>query len=467
MTAVLSEVLLKKMKVVTDASGLTVKDLWERQSKAAKLAAFPDKWRTFWRGISEEKQAVLKALWSFWGRPAQQIPTVVFFIWLILAGRGWGKTATGAQFVIDSAKRNPKSRGALVGATAAEVRDTMILGDSGIIASSPPDFIPIYEPSKKRLTWPNGSYALCYTADKPNRLRGPNLAWAWCDELAAWRYPQQAWDMLMYCMRKGKDPRVCVTTTPRPIPLVRKLAKSAEKAKNNVILTKGTTWDNFWHLSRRFFKEVIEKSKGPLARQEIWAEIVDQIAGALCAAKLIDDNRIEKREMPALQRIVVAVDPPGEDGEDGGQADECGIVACGRDYDGHGYTLADKSMVGPPAKWARKAYDLYLKLDADAIVVEINHGGKMCAHTIRSVIREGEPRPRIIEVRASKGKTVRAEPVSALHTEKRWHHVGEFPELEHEMTTYVPGLDPKFSPGRMDAHVWAAVELFPIHRVHN
>jgi phage terminase large subunit-like protein len=449
---------LKKLQPVCEATGLEPEEIWGRQSKATHLAARPSKWREFWGRLTLRAKAALKGNWAFWGRPAQQIPAGLWFIWLILAGRGWGKSRTGAMFCIEMARQNPGKRGALVGATASDVRDIMILGESGIIASSPADFLPKYEPSKRLLTWPNGAQAISYTADKPDRLRGPNLTWAWCDELAAWRYPQAAWDMLMYCMRRGKSPRVCITTTPRPIDLLVNILEDSKDAAKKIVVTRGTTWDNFWHLSRQFFDQVVSRNKGALSRQEIFAEMLMAVEGALWGLPLLD--RLRRDKHPELSRVVVSVDPCEELTMN---SDECGIVALGRDYDSHGWVLRDVSFQATPAQWARRAYELYLELDADAIVCETNKGGKMVAHVIRSVIREGEPLPRIIEVKGRKGKLVRAEPVSAIYEEGRFHHVGTFARLEDEMRTYIPGTKLK-SPNRMDALVYGALELFPAYR---
>ena len=450
-----------KLAIVAEATGETVEELWSRQSMATRLAAFPEQLKAFLVGLTLSKKAALKNNWKFWGRPAQQIPLVAFFVWLILAGRGWGKSRTGAQFVIHCARTQPKSRGALVGATVSDVRDIMILGDSGIIASSPPDFKPLYEPSKRRLTWPNGSVCICYTADQPDRLRGPNLSWAWCDELAAWRYPQQAWDMLMYCLRKGVSPKVCVTTTPRPIPLIKQLVADSKTPDSGVILTKGTTWDNFWHLSKTFFAQIIGRVKGALSRQEVFADILDAIEGALWTHDSI--KRILPKQLPKMKWCFVGVDPAENDGPDN---DEAGIVAVGKDENENGYVLEDVSIKAHPAIWARRAYELWLKLDADGIVVETNRGGKMVAHTIRSVIRPGEPSPRIIEVVAARGKATRAEPIAAIYEEGRFFHLGNLARLEDEMCSYVPGIS-KRSPNRMDALVWAATKLFPPRLVNN
>lgn len=462
MAPILPAHILKRLEVIRTATGESYEEIWEKQSRAVRLAAFPDEARAFFHSLTISQRAALKGNFQVWGRPSQQIPDREFFIWKILAGRGWGKSWTGSNFVIKKARSLPRSRGALIGSTVSDVRDVMILGDSGILANSPPDFMPKYEPSKRRLTWPNGSVCICYTADQPDRLRGPNLAWAWCDELAAWRYPQEAWDMLMYCTRKG-TPQIIVTTTPRPIPLVKQMVKdSIEDPESGIIVTKGTTWENFWFLSESFFKQVIARAKGSLARQEIYADILEDVDGALWSLKQIDALRVTKRP-PGLDRIVVGVDPAENDGADN---DEAGIVAVGRSHSSHGYVLEDWSIKAHPAVWARKAYDLYVKLDADAIVVETNRGGKMIAHTIRSVVREGEERPRIIEVTASRGKTTRAEPIAALYEEGRFHHVGTLATLEDEMTSYIPGIS-KRSPNRMDALVWAATQLFPIRMVNN
>ena len=445
---------------VAEECGRTVEQIWIGQSKATKLAVFGGLWRKFWAGLTRRKKAALRNNWAFWGRKNQQFPLLPYFVWLILAGRGWGKSHTGAQWAIHQARTRPGSIGCLLAATSADLRDTMIHGDSGILALSPPDFVPTWHASKCWLTWPNGSRAIGRTAEKPDRVRGPNLDWAWVDELAAFRFVSQAWDMLMLCMRKGINPQVCVTTTPRPLPLVLELAKRAAEVGGDVVMTRGPSWDNYWILSRSWFLSVVAKMSGALRRQEIDAEILDKIEGALWSHEQIWQYEVES--IPAdLERVVVAVDPSEEDGPDN---DECGIVVAGRDAKGHGYVMDDLSQVSAPAVWARAAYEAFLRYDADAIVVETNRGGKMCAAVIRSVVRPDEPRPRIIEVKATKGKRTRAEPWSALWSEGRWHMVGKFAKLENEMATYVPGVSPR-SPNRLDAAVWAAAHLFPFGRV--
>lgn len=462
MAPILPGHIIYRLQAIQDATGETLEQIWGKQSPSVRLGVFPDEARKFFRDLSTTQRAVLKGNSRFWGRPSQQTPDGDWFIWMLLAGRGFGKSWSGSNFVIKSARNYPRSRGALVGATVSDVRDVMILGDSGIIQNSPPDFVPKYEPSKRRLTWPNGSVCICYTADQPARLRGPNLSWAWCDELAVWRYPQEAWDMLMFCTRKG-NPRVCVTTTPRPIPIIRQMVDdSIRDTASGILLTKGTSWENFWFLSDSFFERVIKRAKGALARQEIYADIIENIEGALFKHKTLDEHRVKSK--PAnLDRIMIGVDPAENDGDDN---DATGIVAVGRDFNKHGFVLDDWSIKASPQEWARRAYELYLAHDADAIVVETNRGGKMVAHTIRSVVREGEERPHIIEVTASRGKTTRAEPIAALYEEGRFHHVGRLAQLEDEMCSYIPGIS-KRSPDRMDAMVWAASQLFPIRLVNN
>lgn len=466
MAPVLPEQVLYRLKVIQEATGETLEQIWEKQSPAVRLAVFPEEARKFFQGLNTTQRAVLKGNSKFWGRPSQQIPDGDWFIWMLLAGRGYGKSWSGSNFVIKSARNYPRSRGALVGATVSDVRDVMILGDSGILANSPPDFVPKYEPSKRRLTWPNGSVCICYTADQPARLRGPNLSWAWCDELAVWRYPQEAWDMLMFCTRKG-NPRVCVTTTPRPIPIIRQMVKdSIEDPASGILLTKGTTWENFWFLSDSYFEKIIKRAKGALARQEIYADIIEAVDGALFTHALIDENREGVngiKRPPYFEKTVIGVDPAENDGDDN---DATGIVAVARDARNHGWVLDDWSCKAAPAQWARRAYELFLAHDADHIVVETNRGGQMVAHTIRSVVREGEPRPRIVEVNASRGKSTRAEPIAALYEEGRFHHVGRLAQLEDEMCSYIPGIS-KRSPDRMDALVWAATNLFPVRLVNN
>lgn len=351
----------------------------------------------------------------------------------------------------------PGSRGALVARTAADTRDVLVEGESGILAVSPPWFMPVYEPSKRRVTWPNGSTATLYSADKPDLLRGPQHHWAIADELAAWRYPE-AWDMLMMGLRLGSRPRVLIATTPRPTKIIRELLKDP-----NCVVTRGSTYENRSNLAPAFFAQVIRRYEGTrLGRQELYAEVLDDVPGALWTRDVLDGSRVSQH--PTLVRIVVAIDPAVTAVEE--DSNETGIVVAGIDEQDHGYMLEDLSGIYSPAQWAEIAVLAYDRWQADRMIAETNQGGDMVEHTVRTAGRElaeqGKRKTRNVsfnQVRASRGKHTRAEPVSALYEQQRIHHVGMFPELEDQMCTWVPGED---SPDRMDAAVWAFTELMTI-----
>jgi phage terminase large subunit-like protein len=378
-------------------------------------------------------------------------------MWLILAGRGYGKTRTAAEWARMQAEQMPGSRGALVARTAADTRDVLVEGESGILAVSPPKFMPVYEPSKRRVTWPNGSTATLYSADKPDLLRGPQHHWAIADELAAWRYPE-AWDMLMMGLRLGSRPRVLIATTPRPTKIIRELLKDP-----NCVVTRGSTYENRSNLAPAFFAQVIRRYEGTrLGRQELYAEVLDDVPGALWTRDVLDGSRVSQH--PTLVRIVVAIDPAVTAVEE--DSNETGIVVAGIDEQDHGYMLEDLSGIYSPAQWAEIAVLAYDRWQADRMIAETNQGGDMVEHTVRTAGRElaekGKRKTRNVsfnQVRASRGKHTRAEPVSALYEQQRIHHVGMFAELEDQMCTWVPGED---SPDRMDAAVWAFTELMTI-----
>lgn len=398
----------------------------------------------------------LEWLWAFWARPGQTEPPGDWTAWLILAGRGYGKTRTAAEWARAQAERMPGSRGALVARTAADTRDVLVEGESGILAVSPPRFMPVYEPSKRRVTWPNGSVATLYSADKPDLLRGPQHHWAIADELAAWRYPE-AWDMLMMGLRLGNHPRVLIATTPRPTKIIRELLKDSTTA-----VTRGSTFDNRSNLAPAFFRQIIKRYEGTrLGRQELYAEVLDDVPGALWTRDTLDDGRVS--HFPALSRIVVAIDPATTVTE---ESNETGIIVAGIDENEHGYVLEDGTVRGSPAQWAETAVKLYDRWSADRVIAETNQGGDMVEHTVRTAARDmaerGERTTRNVsfrQVRATRGKHTRAEPVSALYEQKRIHHVGMFAELEDQMCTWVPGED---SPDRMDACVWAFTDLLTL-----
>lgn len=430
--------------------------LWKTQSLAVRMAADPALRKQYIASLSEREKIALRYNWKYWRRRDQIPPAGRWYIWLILAGRGWGKTRVGAQFVIERARLLPGSRGALVGPTAADVRDTMIEGESGILACSPPDFMPKYEPSKRRLVWPNGSRATAFSGDTPDRLRGPQFHWFWADELGAWRFVDYAWEMLSYGVRKeihGEPPRGVITTTPRPIKRIQLLVKNAKK--DGTEITRGSSFANLFHLAAQFFKQILNSLGSQLSLQEAFGILLDATEGALWSMALIELHRVE--ELPVLRRKVIGLDPADGDSED---ADEVGIIAVGASRDDHGYVLGDYTLRGGPIVWAREALRAHKIHQADAIVVESNRGGKKARDTILNAVPQGQRPPRIILVPATAAKEVRAEPTVALYEVGRMHHHGYLAKLESEQTTWVPGKS-TWSPGRIDALVHATDELFP------
>ena len=314
--------------------------------------------------LSDDEITLLMSDWPFSARPDQLAPKTEWRTWLILAGRGWGKTRTGAEFIIDEVRQGRASRIALVGRTAADCRDVMVEGESGILACSPNDFRPEYEPSKRRLTWPNGSVASTYSADKPDQLRGPQHDLAWADELAAWSR-WDAWDQLQFGMRLGNLPRTVVTTTPRPLVALKKLAD-----ERDTHVTRGKTSDNEHNLAASFMAAVHDRYSGTvLGRQELEGELLSELPGALFSRQDIDKNRVQ--ELPHLHRIVVAIDPATTSKEG---SDESGIVVAGVSNNDF-YVLADLSFKGTPEKVCRRAIEAYKEFKADRVVVESNQGG--------------------------------------------------------------------------------------------
>lgn len=393
----------------------------------------------------------LENSWPAVARPNQLRPPGDWWqIWLLLAGRGFGKTRTLAEWVCDQAASGQASRIALVAATAADARDVLVEGESGILAVAPPWCRPIYEPSKRRLTWPNGVIATTFSAEEPDRLRGPQHDAAVCDELASWSHPE-TWDMLQFGLRLGRKPRCLIATTPRPTKLLRELLA---REGHDVVVTRGSSYDNKANLAPAFFAQIVKKYEGTrLGRQELNAELLEDTPGALWSQGLIDGTRISAA--PELTRIVVAIDPAATSGED---ADETGVVVVGQDKDGQGYVLADCSGRYTPIEWARIAISAYRTHHADRIVAERNNGGDMVEATLR-MVDQNVP---VTTVWASRGKVTRAEPISALYEQGRMHHVGTFPQLEDQLTNFTSDFDREaagYSPDRLDAMVWAATEL--------
>jgi len=393
----------------------------------------------------EDAQTVLDD-WRVWARPSQLPPEGAWRVWLLLAGRGFGKTRSGAEWVRAQAESGAAQRIALVAPTARDARLVMVEGESGLLTIAPDDQRPVFEPSKRQLTWPNGALATLFSADEPDRLRGPQFDAAWCDELAAWRYPA-AWDMLMMGLRLGENPRVVVTTTPKPVKLIRALLASPDCA-----VTRGGTRENADNLAPGFLAAIVKQYEGTrLGRQELDAELLEDMPGALWSRDAIERARVD--EAPVLRRVVVAIDPAASAGDN---ADETGIVVAALGQDSQGYVLDDLSGRFSPHDWASRALEAYRAHRADRIVAEVNNGGAMVEATLRVLDAGVSYKP----VHASRGKLARAEPVAALYEQGRIHHVGAFAALEDQMCAFTGGpLSHLASPDRVDALVWALSEL--------
>lgn len=406
--------------------------------------------------LSDAEKAELNYTWEFWARPNQLPPEGNWNTWLVMAGRGFGKTRMGSEWIRKIAADNPGCRIALVAETAADARDVMILGDSGLIACDPTLSADSWSPTNRRLSWPNGSTAWCYNATEPDQLRGPQHHFAWVDELAKFRYIQESWDQLQFGLRLGEHPQVLVTTTPQPKALIKRLVSDPD-----TVVTRGSTLDNSANLASNTIKQLYDRYSGTrLGRQELEGEILGDIPGAMWNPAMIEEARIKTSDMPDMERIIVAVDPAASS-EEG--ADEHGIVVVGmaRDKDGYarGYVLEDATTRGRPEEWAKAAVRMYRKWDADRIVAEKNNGGEM----VETVIKTADRSVPIKLVHASRGKVVRAEPISALYEQGRVHHVGMFDKLEDQMCSFSVDLvrnASEGSPDRVDALVWGLSELF-------
>jgi phage terminase large subunit-like protein len=422
------------------------------QSLAEKLASLPpdDRAAALASITDQEAKALLYDWRGFLARPDQVAPSGDWDVWIALAGRGWGKTRTGAEWVREKIAQGCK-RIAIIAETQKDLEQVMVEGDSGLLSVFPEAERPKYTKKPVTLQFPNGAIVLGYNATEPDQLRGPQFDAAWCDELAKWRYARETWDMLQFGLRLGDHPKVFVTTTPRPIEIVRAIVSGDE---GRVVVTKGKTVDNRSNLAPTFLSKIQKKHAGTrLGRQELEAEILGDLPNALWVHSVLDTYRVSTP--PKTGRVVVSVDPAVTNTED---SDEHGLIVAGVDDDQTGYLLEDASMTGSPMDWARKAIALAKKWNADGVVVEVNQGGDMVAHTLRSIA----PNLNIIEVRATKGKHVRAEPIASLYEQGRIRHVGSFPELENQMTQMTTqGYQGGGSPDRVDALVWAFTDLFP------
>ena len=390
--------------------------------------------------------------WPLWARRGQMEPDDPWHIWLLLAGRGFGKTRTGAEWVRARVESGASRRIALVARTPHEVRDIMIQGDSGILSVCPPWNMPTWESSKRRLTWPNGAMAFAFSSYEPDQLRGPQFDAAWCDELASWQYPRLTWDNLAFGLRLGSNPKCVVTTTPKPIELLRELA-----TRNDVETTTGSSYDNSQNLPPGFIQAIAGRYEGTnTGLQEIYAHLLREADDALWKREWIDDHRVESVSDDRIYMKVVAIDPAVTFNPN--RSDETGIIVAaisddGRipDHDKRYYVLEDASGIMTPDAWARRSIELAHKHEADFITGETNQGGAL----IESVLRHaaGGNHVKFKGVHATQGKRARAEPVAAIYEQGRVHHVGEFTQLEDQMCGWTPQSSD--SPDRMDALVWA------------
>ncbi|MEP1218365.1 MAG: terminase family protein [Parvibaculum sp.] len=414
--------------------------------RAASLASLPPPIRRkFLKKLTAREARLLSEDWRFWARDDQLAPEGSWTTWLVLGGRGAGKTRAGAEWVAGEVAAGRAGRIALVGETLGDAREVMIDGPSGLRTIARADDRPRYEVTRRRLLWPNGAVAHVFSAGEPESLRGPQFDAAWGDELAKWRYAEAAWDMLQFGLRLGENPRQVMTTTPRPVPVLKRLI-----ADRTTAVTRAATHANRANLADGFFRTVIARYEGTrLGRQELDAELIEDNPDALWSRETVERTRIAKA--PAdLVRVVVGVDPPAAGGP---RSDECGIVCAALGEDGQAYVLDDRSMGRlSPLAWAKRVAGCYRAHEADRIVAEANQGGDM----VGTVMRQELPEAPIRLVRATRGKRVRAEPIAALYERGLVHHVGAFAKLEDQMCDWVPGAK---SPDRLDALVWALTEL--------
>jgi phage terminase large subunit-like protein len=422
---------------------------------AAHLAALPEaERRAVLAGLSVKDLAALEYTWPVWARPDQLPPAALedgspWRTWLLLAGRGAGKTRSASEWVRDQIETGRRRAIGIIGPTADTLRRDVVQGESGILRISPSWNLPVREPSQRRIVWPNGAVAHLLSSEEPDRIRGVNLDGFYGDELTSWSFPQDCWDNLQFALRitgpKGDAPAGVISTTPKKHALLK-----AIMADPSTVVTRARTLDNAAHLDTRTLEYLQRKYAGSrLGRQELDGELLDDVDGALWNREMLDEGRVHI--LPDMRRIVVAIDPAGGSSR---KSDETGIVAAGVGRDGRGYVLADASGRYSPDGWARAATGLYRSLLADRIVAEMNYGGEMVESTIRSV----DFRVPVKMVHASRGKQVRAEPISALYEQRRVSHVGNLPGLEDQLCGWNPA-ETGPSPDRLDALVWALTDL--------
>lgn len=423
------------------------------------LSLEPAECRALLRAMDEEQRRELRTHWRLWAHDGQRPQSAAWHTWLIMAGRGYGKTRAGAEWVRQIAERDRTARIALVAASLGEARQVLVEGPAGLLGVARDEDRPRFKPSTRKLVWPNGATATLYSAGEPESLRGPQHSHAWCDEIAKWdqagRRAEAAWDNLLLGLRLGQSPQVVATTTPRAVPLVQRLL-----GQSDTLVTRGTTMENMDNLPPGFLRSVrVQYGRSLLGRQELYGELIKDIEGALWNRALIEGCREEDAASCPAKRVVIGVDPPAS--SDG---DACGIVVCALGEDGIARVLADKSVRRPkPERWARAVAEAARLWQADRVVAEANNGGEM----VRSVLHAAEITLPVRLVHASRGKVARAEPVAALYESRRVRHCGQLPELEDQLCGLMAGggyEGPGRSPDRADALVWALSELMLARR---
>ena len=422
------------------------------------LALDPGERRAELKALSHRQRRALRTHWRLWAHDGQVPPGADWHTWLVMAGRGYGKTRAGAEWVRATAESDATARIALVGASLGEARRVMVEGPSGLLAIAPPRRRPAFEPSKRQLTWPNGATATLYSAGEPESLRGPQHSHGWCDEVGKWDQAGgrgvAAWENLLLGLRLGRAPQVVATTTPRAVALVRRLL-----GQGDTVVTRGATADNADNLPPGFLRSVqVQYGRSLLGRQELDGELIEDIEGALWSRALLEQCREDLATSPA-RRVVIGVDPPAS-----AEGDACGIVVCAQGEDGIARVLADRSVRrATPERWARAVAEAARTWHADRVVAEANNGGEM----VRSVLHAADIALPLRLVHASRGKAARAEPVAALYECGRVRHVGALPQLEDELCGLMAGgtyEGPGRSPDRADALVWALSELMLARR---
>lgn len=421
----------------------------------------PEQQEDYVQALNESQRLeIIQKPWWFIGRPEQQEPEGDWTVWLILAGRGWGKTRTGAEWLVEQVLKTPKApdgvptEWAIIGETFSDTRVMCVEGPSGILRvlerrglTNGVEFT--YNKSSWQINLIDGQKIHMFGADNPDAGRGYNLSGVWADEIAKWRYSYESWNEgIAPALRIGARPRAVITTTPKPI---RILKDWTQRTDGSVHVTRGSTFDNKANLSQAALVELQARYHGTrLGRQELYGEILEDVEGALWTRNWIEQARITTEQLPPLYRIVVAIDPAVTSGEN---SDETGIVVAGASSNGHFYVLEDATMRATPDAWGKRAVQAFRDWKADRIVAEINNGGDM----VIMVLRQVDNNVPVTKVHATRGKRVRAEPISALYEQGRVHHVGGFNLLEDQMVSWTPESDE--SPDRLDALVWALTEL--------